>query len=199
MFGTGSPEWVLDFAYAQAELAYRLGDLESARRALEVSGSWEREGSLRWLEYAIAGGDHEAGFTTLERLLGEAQLAGPIGNAEVERIYSRAFELVTDRTSAERLLGVAQRLPSDPELSPLVRLKLVALLAYQLQRWNDAARACDDVRQLGILDLELLQIEWLARRELGESVDALERELRRLDPATLREPIEIKPLSSSAF
>jgi spermidine synthase len=196
--GQRSDEWVTDWAYAQAELAIRLGQDADALAALQVSGEWEHAAAIRWLEYLIQRERFADGFDLVETLLQGASLEGPIGNPEVEQIFARAFSLVQDAGSARRLAQIAGSYPTDERLSPLIALKVQAIFYDQLQEWPRAVEACDAVSALGVLDLELLQIEWNARHQLGQTAkaEALQKQLFRLNPSSRTNPPNIPDMTN---
>jgi len=188
------PDRILrDLAYAHAHLAMAVGDVQAARAALELTGDWNGRAGLEWLAFAVSGRQLDIACAAAERLLEGARLGGPIGNPEVERIFVLLYELVGIEAAAERILGIAERLPTDDRLSPLARLKIRALLYDRLGRLDEAVEASLAVERLGILDFELMELRFRSLQRLGqtERAESLLRRLRRLDPTFQAEPVSL--------
>jgi len=188
------PEHIVrDLAYAHAHLAMAIGDVQAVRAALELTGDWDGRAGLEWLAFAVAGGQLDVALDAAERLLGQARLGGAVGNPEVERIFALLYELTDDDESAGLVLALAQRLPSDENLSPLARLKVLALLYERLGRFEEAIETSLRVERYGVLDFELLALRLRGLRRLGrtQAAERLEQRLRKLDPRFDADPISI--------
>jgi tetratricopeptide (TPR) repeat protein len=188
------PEHLLrDLAYAHAHLAMAVGDVQATRAALELTGEWDGKAGLEWLAFAVAGGQLDVALTTAENLLGQARLGGAIGNPEVERVLALLYEFADDDAAAGGILDLAERLPADENLSPLARLKLLALLYERVGRFEEASDAALQVERMGILDFELMALRLRGLRRMGRTEDAeqLERRLLELDPRFDADPIPV--------
>ncbi len=188
------PERILrDLAYAHAHLAMVVGDVQAARSALELTGDWNGKAGLEWLAFAVAGRQLDIAAAAAERLLQGARLGGPIGNPEVERIFVLLYDLVDIEGTAERILEIVERLPTDSELSPLARLKVRALLYDRLGRFDEAVEASMQVERLDVLDFELMTLRLRGLRRLGrtEEADRLQRRLRKLEPGFNPDPVAL--------
>jgi len=184
---------VRDLAYAHAHLAMAVGDIQAAHSALELTGDWDGRAGLEWLAFAVAGRQLDIAVAAAERLLGQARLGGPIGNPEVERVFVLIYELVNIEGAAQRILELAERLPTDEDLSPLAQLKVRALLYDRLGRFDAAVEASMQVEQLGVLDFELMTLRLRGLRQLGqtERAERLQRRLRKLDPGFNADPVSL--------
>ena len=184
---------VRDLAYAHAHLAMAVGDVQAAHEALELTGDWNGRAGLEWLAFAVASRQFDIAVAAAERLLEQARLGGPIGNPEVERVFVLLYELVDSRDTAQRILELAERLPTDEDLSPLARLKVRALLYDRLGRFDEAVEASMQVERLGILDFELMTLRLRGLRRLGqtERAERLQRRLRKLDPGFNADPVSL--------
>ena len=182
-----------DLAYAHAHLAMAVGDVQAARSALELTGDWDGRAGLEWLAFTVAGRQLDIAAAAAERLLEGARLGGPIGNPEMERVFVLLYQLVDLEGAAERILGLAERLPTDGRLSPLARLKVRALLYDRLGRFDEAVETSMEVERLGILDFELMTLRLRGLRRLGktEHAERLERRLRKLDPGFDPDPVSL--------
>jgi tetratricopeptide (TPR) repeat protein len=182
-----------DLAYAHAHLAMAVGDVQAARSALELTGDWNGRAGLEWLAFAVAGRQLDIAVVAAEHLLEQARLGGPIGNPEVERVFMLVHDLVDIEGAAERILELAERLPTDGDLSPLARLKVRALLYDRLGRFDEAVEASMQVERLGILDFELMTLRLRGLRRLGqtERAERLQRRLRKLDPGFNADPVSL--------
>ncbi len=180
-----------DLAYAHAHLAMAVGDVPAARSALELTGDWNGRAGLEWLAFAVSGRQLDVALSAAETLLENARLGGPIGNPEVERIFVLLYDLVELDGAAERILGLAERFPTDPGLSPLAQLKIRALLYDRVGRFDEAVEASLRVDRLGVLDFELLTLRLRGLRQLGERerAERLLRRIRKLEPRYDPEPV----------
>jgi spermidine synthase len=198
---TGPPDLARAFAYAEARLAAREGDVERARAAWSRTGEIEGPAGLELLSVYMASGRGTDALELARRLLSAARPGGPIGPPEVEIVYHYLREAAS---SPERLAEAIRIAGSVPDLSRglprLARERLLAELYERSDRPEDALAACTRAGETGVFDVELLGIRARALRALGraEEAAAVEERLRAVAPGLMVRPVRSPLIDTGA-